>query len=268
MNLGKKMQRIYDGLSLLWDKIVSDEVNATLAAMMLLLAFVVLPTLFVGDYSDTEFLWNIWANINAMVVDILVLGLFVKLVSRVGARRREVQRYLNEIDDFRGWSDQIAAHRIRGNIKRLNQLGVTKIDLTQCYLAEAQLENIKLRGSKLVKTNLIESDLENADLQMSDAWNAHFDNASLIRIDLSGANLNSATLTSTDLSGAIMKGTSLKGSDLSHADLSGAIIDNADMTDVQGLEPSQLSGVKSAANIKISEALLASAKSINPAPFP
>ncbi len=58
-----------------------------------------------------------------MLFDILVIGIFILSLNRLAEKRIENQRYIDEIDDFRGWRSKEAAYKIAGNIRRLNRNG-------------------------------------------------------------------------------------------------------------------------------------------------
>lgn len=248
----------------LYEKITSDELNILLSLLLLLIIIVVVPTVILGGYGKRGFLESIWANVNTMVIELLILGIILKLLTKVSSKRKEIQQYLNEIDNSRFWNDQNAARRIRKCITSLNQLGISQIDLNNCYISNAQLEGVTLVDSNLWKANFEECDLENSDLQKSDFWSANLKGAVLRRANLSDANLDSCILTKADLSGAILKDACLKNSTLLDADLTDSILDNADLTGVKGISPLQLSKAKSAINIKADDKLLDKARSIKP----
>lgn len=261
------LKRYKQALLNLYEKIVSDEVYISLSLLVLLVIAVVVPTAIHGFYGKPDFMKSIWANINAMVIDLLIVGFFVKILSRVGSRRRTIQQYVNEIDDLRGWEDQMAAHRIRGNIVRLNRLGISKINLRSCYLAKADLAGVNLNGADLIKASLEDCDLDDSNLQETDFWSANLKGATLRNVNLCHANLRNCVLTNADLSGADLRNVCLKDSVLLDADLTGTILDNADLSGVTDLGPIQLTKAKSAKNITIEERLINIARRIRPELF-
>jgi uncharacterized protein YjbI with pentapeptide repeats len=247
----------------LYNKIITEEIYISVITLAVLVVFVITPTLISGKYSEPSFFENMLASANAMVFDLLVFGVLVAWFSKIGEKRREVQQYMNEIDDFRDWPEQVAAHRIRGNIRRLNQSGVSQMNLKKCYLVDANLENVKLSGSELWKANFAKCDLENGQLDGCDMWSTDFTNAILRNVNLSFSKIDDAVFTNADLSDANFKNASLTGVNFENANLANAILDNADLTGAKGLNPIQLSKVKSVINIKIDEKLLNQAKKIN-----
>jgi len=81
---------------------------------------------------------NVWRPLlfesYGMLLDLLVIGVILGALFEWRLKRRDIQRFQDNIDDLRGWRSPLASHRIRGNILRLHRRRVTKIDLTRCYL--------------------------------------------------------------------------------------------------------------------------------------
>jgi uncharacterized protein YjbI with pentapeptide repeats len=133
--------------------------------------------------------------------------MFVLWLNRKGEKQQENRRYQEEIDDFRGWHSDEAAHRIAGSIKRLNRKGIANIELNHCYLGKVNLSRVNLRGARLFQANLRGANLSGADLRSGDLYCAN----------LSSADLSHVNLRTTDL-----RRVNLSGANLSRADLTGA----------------------------------------------
>ncbi|MEM7656707.1 MAG: pentapeptide repeat-containing protein, partial [Bacteroidota bacterium] len=166
----------------------------------------------------------------------VILAIYDGITERKRTRQREaeeregqIQRYQEEIDDFRGWREKEASYRIVGNIRRLNQLGISEINLEDCFLVGANLKSANLAGAKMRKANL-----EGANLQ---------------RVNLENANLNGAVLHDTNLQGANLKGANLKGANfvegqslIRSISLMKSQLDKADLRGVT-LDQTRLEGV-------------------------
>ncbi len=139
-----------------------------------------------------------------MLLDIFVIGIIILWLNERREDKRRIERWQEEIDDFRGWESEEAKFRILGNIKRLNRNGITRINLNECFLKNVDLSRAHLKGADLVGTNL-----EKADLLL----------ANLERADLSGARLKEARLRGANLERANLLGTNLKNADLRRANL-------------------------------------------------
>ena len=63
-----------------------------------------------------------------MLFDIIIICVLTLWLNQKGRKLLQIKRYHDEIDDFRSWKSPEAAYRIRGNILRLNQNGISNID--------------------------------------------------------------------------------------------------------------------------------------------
>jgi uncharacterized protein YjbI with pentapeptide repeats len=169
-------------------------------------------------------------------------------LNKIGEKRTEIRRYQEELDDFRGWQSEEAARRIRGIIKRLNNLGVTRINLNFAFLPKMNLKNFNFQGS----------DLSHADLQEAYLQGAILSDTSLRYAKLVGAHLNNVDLTNADLKGANLQraafGSLFSGIDnvfLKQIDLANASFESADLRGVSYLNVEQLLTVKTLYNAKL-----------------
>lgn len=197
-------------------------------------------SLILGRYSNSDFLYGILVESHGVVLEVFVLVVLVGILTRLGTSRfnpqlstqldtREIAAHVAEIDDFRGWESQEAAFRTAGNIKRLNRLGMSDIDLRRVYLADTVLTEASLQGAFLPQADLTSADLTRANLQEAVLAEAKLTGADLqagvlaaadlTKANLSGANLQEANLTGADLQGAVLEGTNLTGANLREADL-------------------------------------------------
>jgi uncharacterized protein YjbI with pentapeptide repeats len=180
-----------------------------------------------GKNYKGEFLNSILVEAHGLLFDIIVFGILIVFFNKMGERRRNVQRWQEEIADFRGWDEKEATFRIVGNIKRLNRNGITVINLSDCFLKNAELSHVNLRDA-----NLFISNLEGASLIFANLEGANLNGANLKRANLELANLKGVSLEEVNLEGAILYGADLqeanpnranfKDADLNSARLSGA----------------------------------------------
>ncbi len=184
-----------------------------------------------------EFLVNILSEAHGMVFDLLIIGWFLFWLNKLADRRLTSNRYREEIEDFLGWQSPEATHRIAGNIRRLNRIGVKE----GIRLTEAHLKGANLGGAGLRKSDLWGADLEGANLAGADLRQA-----SLAGASLEGANLERATLARADLRGANLIEADLERADLTGCDLGGALLQGADLQyailEEAGLERVNLAG--------------------------
>lgn len=223
-------------------------------------------------YYDAEFAENLLVEAHGMLFDILVIGIFILSLNRLAEKRIENQRYLDEIDDFRGWNSKEAAYKIAGNIRRLNRNGFKgRINLHECYMHSVDLRKVTLIGANLEKTDLTNANLEgayfrNANLRGAKLVKAKLDKASLMRTNLEEANLVEANLQGADLLKANLVNSNLKEAKLNNANLYGANLKGVDFqeADLNGVKTflfiQQLAEVKSLYKAKLDPTLMKQVK--------
>ena len=219
--------------------------------MVFLLAIFVVYRLTVSKVEsayDEEFIRDVLVEAHGMLFDILIIGTFIfalqKLAEKRLEKKRNIQRWQEEIDDFRGWKSEEAKFRILGNIKRLIRNGITDINLTDSFLKNADLlgvnlkgadfEGANLEGTNLGRANLEEAcllgaNLEEACLRVANLKRADLLGANLKETDLRRANLMGADLSRAHLKGAYLRETYLKGADFWKAHLEGAYLLDANL---------------------------------------
>ncbi|MFK5968967.1 MAG: pentapeptide repeat-containing protein [Candidatus Marithrix sp.] len=166
-----------------------------------------------------ENLWNFWGNVlveaHGMMFDLLVIGVFVFWLHRIGYKQLVIMRYKEELEDYLGWQHIEAMFKIITLVKKLNYWGVSNIYLSGAYLKKGFLREANLRGTNLDGSNLIEADLIRANLR----------EAYLIGADLTNANLTNANLIGADLRMADLRGANFTGANLRKAILETAMYD-------------------------------------------
>lgn len=249
-NLGRTRQ--------IFDRIITNPILMTAIVFSASMALVIGMTCYWDYYSDA-FREAVLVEAHGVLLDILLLGVVIVWLQQKGKQLTEKSHYRDEIDDFRSWESEEAARRIRGNIRRLNSFGVTRMDLSNCYLrsmdlrgvdlsesyiwgadlswtdlrestfSDANLENVNLEAANLTGANLCRAYLWKTNLESVDLQNANLESALLRESRLSKADLSGAKLMHADLSGAILEEANLMGADLSFANLEYARLDGADL---------------------------------------
>jgi len=184
---------------------------------------------------------------HGLVFDLIVFGVIAALYEHYrqqheNAKKAEIEkqqrieRYQEEIDDFRGWEGKEASYRIAGNIRRLIEEGVLEIDLSNCFLKKANLEGIALEKANLVSVSLIGANLRNAKLPHAHLDGGYLRNANLNGVDLNHAILCFADLTQTQLMEADLTSANLYKSVLINTFLRKAKLIKADLTQAKLIE--------------------------------
>ncbi len=196
------------------------------------------------SHYNAAFWRDILIEAHGMLLDILIFGIFLLWLNQKRDGKLVLQKYHEEIDDMRGWASEMAARRIRGNIRRLNKNRVTQIDLAKCYLRGVDLQDVCLERS-----TLRQADLEKAQLAESNLGRADLDGA-----NLQGANLQKSYLWKASLQSADLRVADLEGADLWDANLTEADLRGANLADAR-LAPTQLFGAATLYQARLDPAL-------------
>lgn len=221
--------RLTLGAKAIYDKILLSPMAISLFTFMFTIIVVVGLS---RHFYDASFLREIVVEAHGLLMDILVFGIFLLWLNKKKEDRMSIQKYHEEIDDFRGWESEAASRRIRGNIRRLNKKGFSQIDLGKCYLRGVDLREVNLRNAILRKVDLEKAQLEGADLRHADMEGAN----------LKGANLQQAYLRGAGLQGVDLRGANLQGGNLEAADMWDANLQGADLR-LANLQNSNMEGV-------------------------
>jgi hypothetical protein len=178
-------------------------------------------------HYDGDFMENVLVEAHGMLFDILVIGVLILFLNKLVERRIENRRYLEEIDDFRGWESEEAAYRNAGNLNRLKRNRYRgKLNLRQCYLGCVNLR-------------------EYQDDNLLEYIKPYLEHSNLKGVNIAFADLQNVNLTNVKLQKAIFFEVDLRGSDLGFAKLEGADLQDVDLRNVRNLKLDQLSVVKS-----------------------
>lgn len=86
------------------------------------------------NYSDVS--QGIMVEAFGFMADIILFGIAITLYEMIWKKKETVTRYLEELEDYRGWNEKEASYRVFGLIKRLHKLNKADIDLSNCYFEE------------------------------------------------------------------------------------------------------------------------------------
>jgi hypothetical protein len=127
---GLKMNIIKVKARVLYERIIVNPI--VVAFIGFILGFCVVTGLSLKFY-DISFGRDVLVEAHGMLFDILVIGVFIYWLQERGRKILETQSYKDDIDDFRGWESDEAAHRIRGSIIRLSRHEITQLNLRKCF---------------------------------------------------------------------------------------------------------------------------------------
>lgn len=165
------------------------------SAVILILAVVILVVIdLIFKPGGTSYWDNIFAELHGMLFDVAIILFLFNWIESKREKKLRIERYKEEIEDYRPWQGEEATWRICGLIRRLNKLNKTFFQLTGAYLREADLSRAHFENSLLTGANL-----ENAIL-----LDAHLEN-----VHLEYAQLNGAILAATHFEGAFLQNAKL-----------------------------------------------------------
>ena len=180
-------------------------------------AFILWTALMCNENSKEggDFSWHdIKVEANGMVFDLFVFGILVTVYNAIRARKEKVERYKEEIDDFREWPGNEAKFRVMGLIRRLVREGEKKLNLQNCYL-----EGVSFGDWKLTETHFDMATLSEAKFYQTKLIGSTFQETKLKNAKFYGVDLTSA-----DFSGADLEGVDFSNSNLSNVNFEGAIV--------------------------------------------
>ena len=91
---------------------------------------------------------DLWPEMGGMVLDIVFILVIFGAIQHRRERREQIRRQQEIIDDFKRWNNKEGRLRIAGAIRRLNRLGITKIEfagltLSKLRFAEAGIGSLE-----------------------------------------------------------------------------------------------------------------------------
>ena len=201
-------------------------------------------------YLSSENIKDVMVEVHGLFFDIVLFGIILSIYETLIDTKSNITRYLEEIDDFRGWHEDEAAFRVAGILKRLEKHKILNIDLSGLNLRQADkrtivrckrsLKNVMLKLTELDKLDLSGGQLQGAQLYGCYLRGTNLESAKLNHADLKGSNLTGVNLSNADLNnadllnsilrGATMRNAKLKNTNLRSADLTGANLVDADLT--------------------------------------
>lgn len=136
-----------------------------------------------------EFWLGVLVEATGFLFDIFLFGIVYTIYDTISNKKNLIKSYRNEISFFRNWNSKEASYRILGNIKLLNELLITEINLEYCHLSNVRIDNINLTKAKL----------SNADFENSLIENVNFENSNLYGVSFKNATLENCSLLNTKL---------------------------------------------------------------------
>jgi len=248
----------------LWDWMTTNQTRFfVVAGALTACTILILDIIFFSKGSGLYVL----VEAHGLLLDIILFGIIFTLYDRLTHRKRNIKRLKESIDDIRGWAETAAMYRNVGNIRRLNRMQITDMNLSRSYLRKANLNEVDLRGANLGQAHLEQSLLKGANLKGAKIYKTAFNQADLSRANLEHVRTNvteidkfvdffqqhmetdqdnkaffeQGLITGVNFSGANLQYTKMKHAELISADLSFANLVLADLegADLRGADFTQ-----------------------------
>ena len=116
------------------------------------IVIILLGLTFIINISKDSFFDGLRVEVGGFVFDIILFGIILSIYDFSKEKEQKRKQYEDEIEDYRGWTEQEASYRIFGNMKRLHNMQVNDYDLRNCYF-----KNISFRWSNTQGINFNKS---------------------------------------------------------------------------------------------------------------
>jgi hypothetical protein len=183
--------------------------------------------------NDHEFHVNILVESFGFLMDVLFLGILITIINSKKEKKQKIERYNEEIDDYRSWNEPEATYRIIGLIKRLAKLNATKIDLYFCNLSACVLENISIKNSDLSQAQFDDGAIiNNTSIESCILWRTNFNTSELNHCSFESSELNRTFFNDANLTWISFKNTDtiteteFKNTNLIHVSFENSFLDN------------------------------------------
>ena len=203
---------------------------------------------------------DIWVEMHGMVFDILILGIFFSIIQGKAQKEREIKILEEEIEAYKDWGSEEAAHLIIIKTNRLKVISSKAVNLSSCNFSKLDIKNLnfsktnlkqaKFKNAKIKKANFIKANLrrtnfekvkileglfngaylEYAYLMGAMLKNAKFEDAECMNANFIDAQLNGAKFQKADLSDVNFTNSNMIGANLTEANLSKANLIGANLT--------------------------------------
>jgi len=178
-------------------KELSNKISKSKTLLFTIIAISCFLIVSVFDFFDQSFsLHDILVEFHGLVFDLVIFGILITTYETISSKKEKIERYNEELSDYKFWKSEESMYRTRGIIKRLVSLGEKKLDLSFCYLAN---DNSLLRYTDMEEWNFTGATLTNCGFGASNMTNSNFSLAKLNRGTFTDVNLTNSNFRNTNL---------------------------------------------------------------------
>lgn len=186
----------------IFNKIKKSKTNLFIGLAICCLILVIVLDLFDSNFSYHDIL----VESHGLVFDLFIFGILLTIYETVNHRKEQIERYKEEISDYKFWKSEESMYRTRGLIKRLVDLGEKNLDLSFCYLATDKsfgqykdMTNWNFTGAVLNDSFFCVSDMTNSNFYFANLQESRFDNVNLTNAQFDSTNLIDSKFLNCDL---------------------------------------------------------------------
>ena len=235
------------------ERIINSPINISLIVFATCTIAIILLVIFTVDGGyNKDFYENILVEAHGMLFDILVIGILIYWMNRMGDRQREIERLQKELKYFQEYFNPEATFHVSKTISLLKELGVKELKLVRLYLENAsmlgwefektlfmgcQLSQAFFDNGRFQKCDFIRSDCSLTIFSEAEISNSQFVTCSLNNADFKDASLfnvifKSSIFTQTDFSFATLSKCSFEESSFIGTNFTEALLENCDLTGI------------------------------------
>lgn len=234
------------------------------------LSSVILPNTSIGLYSKS-FWESFLVEMHGIAFELSVIGVLLIWLDTRRNKTSGIKRLQEDLDDYAMLDFPEVNVKKLGHIKRLNDYGITSVNVQNLILNELKLKGIKINGGNLIGLKVINGSIvgsiftnvkmRSSNFQGSTIKSTPFKNCHLLKsnfvsahckgVDFSGSCLERVDFTNTDLQSSIFNDC-----DVREAKFEGANLKHASFHGASFLKAQDLARAKNLDYIKVPEAVL------------
>ncbi len=232
----KKKMKFNTWIKNKWNQIPDDGVKVALGMLAITLIIFLLVT-FISNNTWNQFIDGIHVELFGIFFDVLFLVLIFNWIIAIREKKKRIERYKEEIDDFRHWNSEEAKFRIRGIIRRLNKEKATKINCDSINIGNGLNVNnpqlayreIQLDYSRFLTSNFSNLDLTESSFNHITDHDSSFQDSMLLRCQFKNSHLIRTNFTSAILNSANFENATLSGVNFQNCDLTNISFKNSEI---------------------------------------
>ena len=190
-------------------KLFNSKLNVFLTLGFLGIFIVLILNFFDKDFNFHDIL----VGLHGLIYDLFVFGIILTIYEIRKDRIEKIERYQEELNDFRFWKSEEAKFRIVGLVKRLVNLKVKKINLRHCFLENAnnltgieRMHEWDFSAANLNDTLWLMNDCTNSLFYLTELFQSSFRNVNLTNCKFESAKLYETEFTECNFKGVLLNG--------------------------------------------------------------